>query len=148
MAATAKRGEMRIISVVIGEETSDNRFADVRTMFDYAFANYSMHEVVTGNREIEEKTAEIVGGKVDEVSVCPIRSGYVFGKKSDKKNVTIEYEISSLKAPCKQGEKVGHVTIYENNIAVDTIDLVASVSVEKASFYDVFQKVAQKWNLK
>jgi D-alanyl-D-alanine carboxypeptidase (penicillin-binding protein 5/6) len=39
LAATAKRNDMRIISVVIGEENSANRFDDVRSMFDYAFAN-------------------------------------------------------------------------------------------------------------
>ncbi|MBR2904048.1 MAG: D-alanyl-D-alanine carboxypeptidase [Clostridia bacterium] len=46
LAATAKRDNMRVISVVIGEESSDNRFHDVRTMFDYAFANYKVEPVV------------------------------------------------------------------------------------------------------
>ena len=40
LAATAKRGGMRVISVVIGEQDSKTRFDDVRSMFDYAFANY------------------------------------------------------------------------------------------------------------
>ena len=40
LAATAHRNGMRVISVVIGEENSANRFEDIRTMFDYAFANY------------------------------------------------------------------------------------------------------------
>ncbi len=48
LAATAKRGNMRIISVVIGEESSANRFEDVRTMFDYAFANYAVTPIFVG----------------------------------------------------------------------------------------------------
>ena len=39
LAATAKRDNTRVISVVIGEENSAPRFEDVKTMFNYAFAN-------------------------------------------------------------------------------------------------------------
>ena len=148
LAATAKRGDMRVISVVIGEETSNNRFSDVKTMFDYAFANYTMREVVTANQVLEEKTANVTGGKVSKVGVCPARSGYVFGKRGDAKNVTLEYEIYNVKAPFEKGEKVGLVTIYENNVAVDTIDLLTTDGSQKANFYDAFQKIAGQWNLK
>ncbi|HBJ97833.1 MAG TPA: D-alanyl-D-alanine carboxypeptidase, partial [Clostridiales bacterium] len=41
LSATAKRGAMRLISVVIGGENSKERFNGVRTMFNYAFSNYS-----------------------------------------------------------------------------------------------------------
>ena len=148
LAATAKRGDMRVISVVIGEESSDNRFADVRTMFDYAFANYTVREVVTEGEIIEGKFVNVSGGKTAQAGVCPARSGYVFGKRGDKKNVTLEYEMNAAKAPLQTGEKVGQVTVYENNVAIDVIDLLAAESVGKANFYDSFQKIAEQWNLK
>ena len=148
LAATAKRGDMRVISVVIGEESSDHRFADVRTMFDYAFANYTVREVVTEGEIIEGKFVNVSGGKTAQAGVCPARSGYVFGKRGDKKNVTLEYEMNAAKAPLQTGEKVGQVTVYENNVAIDVIDLLAAESVGKANFYDSFQKIAGQWNLK
>ena len=148
LAATAKRDGMRVISVVIGEETSNHRFADVRTMFDYAFANYCVREVVVGEQAIEGKFAKVTGGKIGEIAVCPARSGYVFGKRGEKKNVTLEYELFGVKAPFEKGEQVGCVTVYEDNVAVDSIALLAAEGVGKANFYDSLQKIANGWNLK
>lgn len=54
LAATAKRGGMRLISVVIGEDSSDHRFGDIRTMFDYAFATYTLKTVVDENNLLSE----------------------------------------------------------------------------------------------
>ena len=148
LAATAKRDNTRVISVVIGEETSNTRFSDVRQMFDYAFANYSSQEVVVGNQTILEKKSKVIGGKVEEVCICPSRSSYVFGKRGEKKNVTLEYEFSGIKAPFEKGEKVGRVTIYEDNVAVDCVDLLTAEGVEKANLYDTLKKISNAWNLK
>ena len=54
LGATAKRNNMRIISVVIGEKSSADRFADVRTMFDYAFANYTVAPLVEAEKPLEK----------------------------------------------------------------------------------------------
>ena len=68
LAATAKRGDMRVISVVIGEENSINRFEDVKGMFNYAFANYTVKSVVEAGEELNE-TATVNGGKNDNIKV-------------------------------------------------------------------------------
>ena len=148
LAATAKRGDMRVISVVIGEETSNNRFSDVREMFDYAFANYTVQEILQANQVIEEKSVNVSGGKLSQIGVYPSRSGYVFGKRGEKKNITLDYELYGVKAPCEKGEKVGQVIVYENNVAIDTIDLLTAEAVARAGFYDSLQKIARQWNLK
>ena len=62
LAATATRGGMRLVSVVIGEDSSAHRFGDVRGMFDYAFANYALKTVADENNPLEQK-AGVRGGK-------------------------------------------------------------------------------------
>ena len=131
-------------ALTINEEEARN----VRQMFDYAFANYSSQEVVVGNQTILEKKSKVIGGKVEEVCICPSRSSYVFGKRGEKKNVTLEYEFSGIKAPFEKGEKVGRVTIYEDNVAVDCVDLLTAEGVEKANLYDTLKKISNAWNLK
>ena len=54
LAATAKRDNLRLISVVIGEESSEIRFRDVRTMFDYGFANFAVAKPVPPEEELYE----------------------------------------------------------------------------------------------
>ncbi len=146
LAATAKRGGMRIISVVIGEKTSDERFRDVRTMFDYAFANYTLKTAIDCNNPLSEK-AKVVGGKVDYVMVKPMRSVYIFSKKNEQDEVNIEIQLKSkIKAPIKAGETVGEILLYKNHIEVDRVPIVANESVKSASWWDRIKDLANVWN--
>ena len=90
---------MRIISVVIGEKDSKTRFNDIKSTFDYAFANYTMKTVIDANNPLEEKVA-VSGGTIKEISVKPERSSRIFSKKSD--NISFTSEIipyKNVKAP-------------------------------------------------
>lgn len=145
LAATAKRNDMRVISVVIGEENSATRFNDVRTMFDYAFANYVATPIVEANVPLEN-TAFVNGGKVKNLEVCPERAAYSFHKRGEKVNVTLETHLDALRAPLKKGEKVGEIVVFKDNVEVERVSLVAAFDVEKANFFDRLRDVAQGWN--
>lgn len=144
LAATAKRKDMRVISVVIGEENSANRFEDVKTMFNYAFANYSVTPIVQANVPLEE-TIAVNSGKVKTVTVCPSRSAYAFAKRGEKSNITMETVFHTLRAPIEKGERVGELVVYKDNVEVDRIPLIAFERVEKASFLDCLKDVAKNW---
>lgn len=145
LAATAKRGDMRIISVVIGEETSANRFEDVRTMFDYAFANYTVSTIVDENTPLEE-FARVNGGKEEEVSVYPAKSAYAFTKKGEKANITLDKRLDKVKAPIQKGAKIGELVVYKDGVEVEKINLLAGQDVKAASILDRLKKIARKWN--
>ena len=145
LAATAKRNGMRIISVVIGEENSKNRFEDVKTTFDYAFANYTLTPIVEASHTLET-CGYVNGGKEKTVSVCPMRSSYVFTKRGEKADITMETRINTVKAPVKKGEIVGEIVVYKNNVAYDKIPLIAQNSVDKANYLDCLKDVAKGWN--
>ena len=147
LAATAKRGGMRIISVVIGEDTSDHRFGDIRTMFDYAFATYTLKTVVDDNNPLSE-TIEVSGGKSKNISVRPERSSHIFSKRGDTENVTIEVQLKNrVKAPVKAGDKVGEIIVYKDNLEIDRVAVVANESAAAAGFLDHLRSVAHGWNL-
>lgn len=145
LAATAKRNDTRVISVVIGEENSGTRFNDVRTMFDYAFANYATTPIVQANVPLET-TGFVNGGKIKTVSVCPERSAFTFSKRGEKPNVTIETRLETLRAPLKKGERVGELIVFKDNVEVERVPLIAASDVAKANFFDRFRDVARGWN--
>ncbi len=145
LAATAKRGDMRIISVVIGEESSANRFEDVRATFDYAFANYTVSPIAQVGVPIEQ-VAKVSGGKKDSVMLIPERSAYAFTKRGEKSNVTVELQIKKIKAPVTQGEAVGELLIFKEGIEIDKVPLLAAEDVNKANFMDRFKDIAKEWN--
>lgn len=146
LAATAKRGGMRVISVVIGEESSDNRFADVRKTFDYAFANYALKTVVDANNPLNER-AEIAGGKTKYITVRPERSSYLFSEKNARENLSLEVRLSrTVKAPVKVGEKVGEIVVYRDRVEIDRVNVVANESAKRATLLDGWERIAEAWN--
>ncbi len=144
LAATAIRNNMRIISVVIGEETSQNRFDDVRSMFDYAFANYVMSPIAEANIPLQ-KTAIVNGGKIKTVEVCPERSAYAFTKRGEKANITVETHLNALRAPLQKGTKAGELVVYKDNVEVDRVALITNDAIVKANFFDRMRDVARDW---
>jgi D-alanyl-D-alanine carboxypeptidase (penicillin-binding protein 5/6) len=145
LAATAIRKDMRIISVVIGEESSANRFEDVKTMFDYAFSNYSVSPIIQANIPIEE-TVKVNGGKKDEVNVYPERTVYAFVKRGEALNITVEKSLKKLKTPIIKGSKIGELIVFKDGVEIDRVALLASETVKTASVMDRMKKIAQKWN--
>lgn len=136
---------MRIISVVIGEDTSDHRFGDIRTMFDYAFATYTLKTVVDDNNPLSE-TIEVSGGKSKNISVRPERSSHIFSKRGDTENVTIDVQLKNrVKAPVKAGDKVGEIIVYK--VIWNRSSSRCSMNRCAASFLDHLRRVAQGWNL-
>ena len=146
LAATAKRNDMRIISVVIGEESSANRFDDVRGMFDYAFANYCVTPVVEADIQMEQ-SAYVSAGKTKSVVGIPVRSSYIFNRRGEKADVCVETRYhSGLRAPIKKGEIIGEIVVYKDGVEIDKVPLSASENVESANFFDRLGDVARGWN--
>jgi D-alanyl-D-alanine carboxypeptidase (penicillin-binding protein 5/6) len=146
LAATAKRGEMRVISVVLGEADSKTRFKEVSESFDYTFANYSLEKMIDSSKNLEN-AIEVNGGKARELPIKASRDGYVFVKRGDKSDTHIEFEFhEGVKAPIKAGDKVGVVHIFQNSIEIDCIPLVASINIDKAGYFDILKLIAKDWN--
>ena len=145
LAATAKRDNTRVISVVIGEENSATRFEDVKTMFNYAFANYETKPIVRKGESLEA-SATVFQGKQKQVLATPARDIWSFNKRGEKNNVTFETKFEKIKAPVKKGDKIGEMIVYTNGVETDKVDLLAFEKVDKATVWDSLQEIAQEWN--
>ncbi len=145
LAATAKRNDMRIISVVIGEESSSKRFEDVKMLFDYAFANYTIMPLVEADKPLNE-TVEVASGKIKSLPIYAERTANAFMKRGEKNNYTIELHLNALKAPIEKGEIVGELILFKNGVEYDRVNILAGESIEKANFFDCLREVAGEWN--
>jgi D-alanyl-D-alanine carboxypeptidase (penicillin-binding protein 5/6) len=147
LAATAKRNDMRVISVVIGEENSKQRFDDVRTTFDYAFANYELKTVIDCSAPLE-KTVEAVGGKQKRVAVAPVRNVYAFVQRGTLPVIQVETNVTtSVKAPVEKGAEVGEIVVYKDGVETDRIAVVTMEESGCAGIFDKFRDVSDMWNL-
>lgn len=144
LAATAKRNGLRVISVVIGADTSQHRFDDVRGMFDYAFANYIMTPIAEANVALEQ-CAPIVNGKEKTVAVCPERTAAAFQKRGEKSGISTDTRFYTMSAPIQKGQKVGELVVYKDGVETDRVALVAMQDVGKATWFDQLRDIAKQW---
>ena len=147
LAATANRNEMRVISVVIGEETSKNRFEDVSTMFNYAFANYSATPIFKAG-EVLEMRAKVDAGKEKSVAIYPEKSVQVLTKRGEKAEISTIIELTASRAPLSKDSQVGELVVYKDGIEIDRVALRTAEEVKQASFFDRLREVARAWNFR
>lgn len=146
LAATAKRGDMRLVSVVIGSESSKARFGAVSSMFDYGFANYETKTVLEAGKELEEK-ASVRGSRVSELGVVAASPLTAFGKKGTAGDYTLSIEIrDDLKAPVVMHEEVGSATLFLNGVEIGKTALLANGDAPKFTWWDAYRESAQNWN--
>lgn len=147
LAATAKRGDTRLIAVTIGEESSKQRFANVSNMFNMAFGKYASKVVVDKALAIEQKMP-IIGAKDEEINVFPAKNLTIFCKKGEKPEYTVSVrQNNKLRAPLKKGQVVGEITLYVNGVEYAKTNLITSCDVEAATFGDCYKKAADNWQI-
>ncbi len=146
LAATAKRDNLRLVSVVLGADSSDSRFASTVRMFDYGFANYKNAIVLDSGVNLSDKV-QINGGKKTEVSVRPARSCYVFSAKDKTPDIKYNFIPCKVCAPVAKGDVAGKIEVYKDGVLYDTVDVVCAEEAERAGYGDYIRKVAGEWSI-
>ncbi len=144
LTATAKRGNMRLISAVIGAPDSKTRFNEVSTMFNNGFNQYENIAVLDKNLPLDFKI-NVLGGKIKSIEVLPEEDFFVFSKKGETANVTLEYDCYKVKAPIKKGEVVGQCSIFNNGIEVGKVNLVSTCCVNEMNYFNYLTEIAKNW---
>lgn len=137
LTATAKKNNMRIIAVVMGEPDSKTRNSEVTEMLDYAFAQYELETMLSTDSVVKKVKVE---KSVDRyVEIVPSQDINFVNKKTDqKKNATYEVELDNIKAPIKNGDKVGTLLIKEDNKVTRKVDLTVNKDIKKANILQLY----------
>lgn len=140
LAATAKRGAMRLISVVLGEESGKARFNDCSKLLDYGFDNYSLKCIIP--IDTQDYQMKIACAKNEFVNVIPKNNVYLFGINNSKDDIRIEFEkLSGVKAPIEKGEELGKFVVYVNGIKIGEYAAVSNEDVQKLNYIDYLEKI-------
>lgn len=137
LTATAKRNDMRLITVVMGEPDSATRNSEVTSMLDYAFAQYEVEKLLSTDSVIGEVVVE--KGKQKYIELVPVQDITSLNKKIDgKKNITYDVEVDKISAPVTRGTTVGKLHIKEDENVIRTIDITVKEDIEKANVFDLY----------
>lgn len=145
LSATAKRGNTRLISVVIGAETSKIRNAENSKLFNYGFANYETKQLVEKGVVVEGEFA-VKSGKTKTVQLMTESDFFNFDKRNQKSEFTFETIVDSLKAPLEKGQVAGVMKVIRDGEVVGEVNLVTTDSVKKAGYLDILNDIISAWN--
>ena len=137
LTATINKDNMRVIAVVMGEDSSTTRNSEVSGLLDYAYNlykkdTYITKEEVLGNAKVEK-------GKVESANIVTIDDISIINKKEYKRGeIKFELDLKYLKAPIKKGDVVGKIKVIENGNIISEADVTVDKNIDKAGYFTMF----------
>ncbi len=141
ITTTAKKGDMRLLSVVMNAETSDLRSKDTVNMLNYGFNTYKLDILIPKDKDLGEQKIE--KGNITSTKLYIEQDVTILSKVTDdKEEFTYNLVTDDLKAPILSGEVVGSLEVVDKNgNIVKEVDVVVKEEIKKASIFDLFVRV-------
>ncbi len=136
LTATAKKDDFRLISVVMGEDSTENRSSDTVKLLNYGFNTYKINTIKTKDEVLGKVRVE--RGKENFAEIVLLEDATELLKNTeDVSNYEFNLKVDTIKAPVKPGDIVGSAEIIDNdgNI-IDEVDVTVKKEIKKASLLD------------
>ena len=139
LAATAKRGGLRLIAVVLGVDNATDRNNETMKLLDYGFNTVKLNKLkskgeVVKQIKMNKATSEIVD-LVLKNDLNVIEESGISSKKYQFK-----YEMDEITLPLKKDTVVGKVKVLYKNKVVASGDICINKDIDKLSFFELFYK--------
>jgi len=138
LTATGKRNNLRLISVVMGEETIEMRSQDTVKLLNYGFNTYKVNMIKSKNEVLGKVKVE--KGKVEYTEVVLVNDAIELLNVNDKiSKYKFELSLDKVIAPVKKGEIIGNVKILdEEGKLINEVEITVNKAIEKANLWDLF----------
>ncbi|MDO9465498.1 MAG: D-alanyl-D-alanine carboxypeptidase family protein [bacterium] len=131
--ATAKKGDMRLISVVMGSPTKELRFDKTKEIMDMGFKNYTKLYLMKEEDVVFENIPVIMGDRryINGISNKDIT---LVIRKSDKKKIVKQKILfDRIQAPVKKGQRIGCMLMKLDKKTIAETSIIADENVDKIS---------------
>ncbi len=132
LASTAKKGDTRLISVVLQGDTLGEREEATVRLLDYGFNAFSKRQIAAAGEQIQNIP---VAEAADKVAVGEVAKDlYVMVQKGQEREISQEVEVNdSLKAPIEKGGVLGKLTVYNGEEEISSVDVIAAQEIDRAN---------------
>ena len=148
MSATASRGGMRLVAVVLGAKSGKSRFDIASRMMDHGFANYRTYPVAQKGARVRG-TMPVVAGEKDGVKLALDEDMTLLIEKGEEGEITLTPRLpESVRAPVRAGQRLGSVDVIKDGRLVGQVAVAAAESVNAQNYWDVVRRVLGAWRFK
>lgn len=137
LSATAQRDGLGLIAVILGCETTDERFGGARKMLDYGFANYTIYTPEIDTTALTP--VPVLRGLAETVTPSVELPSAFLIKKGQEKNVSCSLELAEdLEAPVYEGQVIGSISLVLDGEEIAQYDVHAAEAVDRLKTGNAF----------
>ncbi|MDR1158465.1 MAG: D-alanyl-D-alanine carboxypeptidase [Oscillospiraceae bacterium] len=141
LSATAERNGMELIAVILGADTSEQRFGDACTLLDFGFAHYALAAAFPD--EVLQPIPVLLG-RQSEVQPRLLSDTRVLVEKAQLDALRRDVDLTAdVRAPVQAGQKLGVLRVCLGDRTLTTVDIVAAESVARLTWLDLVAQMGR-----
>jgi len=134
LVASARRDEMRLISVVLGTESDKARTQSSQSLLNYGFRFFETHQLYRAEEIL--KSARVWYGDQEQVNMGVGKDIHITIPRGRYRDLDAAMEIDrEISAPIARGQQLGRVSIKLDDELILSEDIVAMQAVAAGSFF-------------
>jgi len=145
VSATARRGDMRLIAVVLGADSGSERFDIAGEMLDYGFANYRLYPVAKRGTAIKG-AMPVEGGKPEGIRLELDGDLTLLIEKGGEQDIALAPELpESVQPPVEKGQLIGYVRVEKGGRMISRLPVIAAEGAEIKGIGGSLKKMLGRW---
>lgn len=138
LTSTAKRNDMRLISVVMKEPSSQVRNSETISLLNHGFSNYKIKTILKKDQKLG--TIEVQNGKKELADITILEDATNLELINDNKEYSFNIVTDKVKAPLKKGDKVGTLELTEQGTVIKRLNITVKENIPKANIWDLYKR--------
>jgi serine-type D-Ala-D-Ala carboxypeptidase (penicillin-binding protein 5/6) len=131
VTATAKRGEMRLIAVILGAPSNQQRFAQAGKLLGWGFDRYTAMALLRSGEPLPVLVQVQSGQAIKPVAARDLK---VVLPKTDVSNVRVVYDIPpTISGPVRAGEPLGQVVVHDGTGVLTQVTAISPIDFGHSS---------------
>lgn len=132
MPVTGNGQDYRLIAILMGSQTAEERLDKTKTLLEYGKNNFTMEKLTDVSQILDQ--VYIPSSKSGRVDVFPAEGMNMLVNKDDVVRTKLDYN-QEVMAPLAKGDKIGTISIFVNDEEVGQVDATVNESIEKANIF-------------
>jgi D-alanyl-D-alanine carboxypeptidase (penicillin-binding protein 5/6) len=134
MVASAKREDMRLISVVMGTASANARANESQSLINYGFRFFETHRLYESGKALTE--AKVRKGEISKLQVGLAEDFYVTAPRKHFSELKAETQLDkAIVAPINKGDAVGNLVVTLEGETVASKPLVAMDTIAQGGLF-------------
>lgn len=147
LSSTALKDDLKLTCVVLGCDSSADRFSDSVALYNYAYSNFMSDKIIDKNI-IPDKVVAVDRAKENFVELEYENDFYLTRRRSGDKHYELKYNLPErIIAPVYHGDIVGSLEVMVDGEVVGSVNILAVNNIEKQTLKDIIGKIVDRFSI-